>query len=236
MNNTLQNLKESIFFHLTANEDKPISLYSMWNQMLSPTGWRCEELKLCNKDFFITEFHCVPNDYKDIYKIYKQGVPYLVYTKKSLSEFDSIPPTNETYMFSLDEIVDSYINGNINITVDFVESLKILDNLHYKESDYYYFLPKCNSNDMTNLLLKKKYDSKIYELNTTIDNLRRVNMDLRDRFNESKMKITSLEMTISDLNRDIKHQVRIFDENQLFYSRFIFIKFLAYILKFFNFY
>ena len=86
------------------------------------------------------------------------------------------------------------------------------------------------------MLLKKRYDSKIYELNTTIDNLKRVNTDLRDRYSESKVKITSLEMTIMDVKRDISKQQREYEENQLFYSRFMFIMLLAYLLKYFNFY
>jgi len=246
MDNTLQDLKESIYFHLTANEDKPISLHSMWNQMLSPIGWRCSELTINKKDLFIAEFHSVPNEFKDVCKFYKNGIPYLVYTRKSLTKFDSVSETTETSCCSLEELIDSYIKGKITITSDFVESIikmdntnyvkKILDNVFYEQAGYEYLLSKSNSTEMTNLLLKKKYDAKINELNNTIDNLQQVNRTLENRYSESLVRINSLELTVKDLEIDVRTQLQMYEDNKQYYSRFIVILMIGYILRFFNIY
>jgi hypothetical protein len=211
MDNKLENIKESIYFHLTGNEDKPISLYSMWNQMISDQGWRCSELKISNKQFFITEFHCIPNEYKDVYKFYKNGIPYLVFTQKPLSNFDDVSYNqvlDKECFCSLDDIVDSYIQGkNNSVDTDFVNSLiqtdntklveKLLNHSNYFENEYDTFIKHANSSTMSNYLLQKKYETKICELNGCIFDLRKTNSELRQTISQNISKINSLETTIS---------------------------------------
>lgn len=208
MNSSIEEIKDCMFYNLSANKDKPISIYTMWNQLTSGKGYHCSELNELYKSDFITEFHCMPTNYKNIKKIYVNGTPNLIYT-----ELDDWQIKNDEFKLeekdlqcklSLEDIIDGYLACEDIITLDndFIlwlvknnkldEIKQLFDKFDFNDviSD---MLKLSQSNDMTIFLLTKKYKNKINELQNTHNSLKQYNSRLFSDNNELKKKVKNLE-------------------------------------------
>lgn len=191
MDYTLAELDSCMFLYLAENVDKPISIYSMWNQLTSKNGYHCSELTIKDKQTYITQFHCLPNVYNNIIKFYKNGIPYLVCTKLERWQFDQdkyVPQTvsqeNDSKFCTVDDLVESYLSDQISeIEPEFIKWLiqnnkeeqlrKILDNYSFDKEEYELYLREAKDKaSMVAMLLKHKYKEKITTLMTEKNNLK----------------------------------------------------------------
>lgn len=181
MNHSLNELDTCMFLYLAQNQDQPISMYSMWNQLTSNKGYHCEELTIQHKQKFITQFNCLPSTYNNIIKFYKNGVPYLVSTKLESWQFDQdkyVPIETTDKFCTVDDLVESYITEEINeIEPDFIKWLiqnnkeeqvrKILDSYSFDKAEYETYLKEAKEKaSIIALLLKHKYKNKVLDLRT----------------------------------------------------------------------
>jgi hypothetical protein len=190
MDYTLAELDTCMFLYLAQNQDKPISIYSMWNQLTSKTGYHCEELTIQHKQQFITQFNCLPSIYNNIIKFYKNGTPYLVSTKLESWQFDQdkyVPQEQVGQFCTVDDLVESYISENVNdIEDEFIlwlikhnkveQITKIFDNYSFEHEEYELFLKEAKDNaKILALLLKHKYKNKILQEKTKQQELKERN-------------------------------------------------------------
>lgn len=194
MDYTLAELESCMFLHLVENVDKPISIYSMWNQLTSKNGYHCSQLTIQDKQTYITQFHCLPNIYNNVIKFYKNGIPYLVSTKLERWQFDQdkyVPQESENKFCTVDDLVESYLTDQINeIEPEFVKWLiqnnkeeqlrKILDNYSFDKEEYELYLREAKDKAaIVAMLLKNKYKEKIAALTTEKDNIKSNNTYLQ---------------------------------------------------------
>jgi hypothetical protein len=190
MNYTLAELDTCMFLHLAQNQDTPISIYSMWNQLTSKSGYHCDELNIQHKQQFITQFNCLPSIYNNIIKFYKNGTPYLVSTKLESWQFDqdkyvSTEPTEQ--FCTVDDLVESYLSENVSeVEKEFIQWLikhnkieqlnKIFDSYSFEHEEYELFLKEAKENaTIVALLLKQKYKHKILQEKTKHQELKERN-------------------------------------------------------------
>jgi hypothetical protein len=218
MNCELKELSDGMFYYLTSMEDKPVSIYMMWNQMTSKQGYHCSDLTIEHKQKLITEFHCLPNTYKKVLKFYRNGTPHLVYTKLESWEFDQdkyVPKEESTNVASklitLEDLMETYLDNNLHmIDLDFIKWLvnndqtkyvrKILDNYTFAKEEYNAMLKEANKNtEIVAMILKSKYKQKIYNLKNNNNILKNKNNSLEEVNNRLGKNNSSLAEKVSSL-------------------------------------
>ncbi|QKF94610.1 hypothetical protein QKU48_gp1152 [Fadolivirus algeromassiliense] len=91
MDHPISQLDDCIFDYLTSHPDTPKSFHSMYNDISGTSGHRCSELndpynRSLYKNRFLTACYTLDNKYQNIHKIFKNSIPYLIFSSKSKAE------------------------------------------------------------------------------------------------------------------------------------------------------
>lgn len=130
MDYKLSELSDCVFGYLAANPDEAQSLTNIWNHVTGETGHRCSTLNQTNtkhKKLFLATCDTLDNNYQNIYKFYKNGVFYIMYSDRSpevvhneISNYYDINKnnTNDNFFtsFGPDIIIDYFFNSENNST------------------------------------------------------------------------------------------------------------------------
>ncbi|ARF09947.1 hypothetical protein Indivirus_6_13 [Indivirus ILV1] len=91
MNYSINDLGDCIFGYLTTVPNQPKSLTQIFEEITKSSGHRCDDLShdinnLTYKRKFLESFDMLDTKYTNIYKLYKHGMFYLMFSNKSSQE------------------------------------------------------------------------------------------------------------------------------------------------------
>jgi len=187
MNHSIEKLDDCIFDYLVYHVDKPRSFSQIYNDITKDTEIRCLELNNRNKREiykrrYMTTCHILNQRFEKIHKIYRNDVPYLVYSEKENS---------------IDEIVNDFSNNNIfddyDINnFDFNELLNYIinDNRDFSDnfdSDYDINGPFDDDGSLLHYLTR---NNKIDMLRKFM-NLYDVDLSVKDRYDRTPLDVAT---------------------------------------------
>jgi hypothetical protein len=118
----LNELGDCIFAYLVSNADLPISIDRIYYDITGQTGHRCKSLISSStqlndrKDMFVEKCFCLPSEFDNIEKIFRDGDLYLVFNKNN--NYWNYKNDNENYNTKLN-INKNNDNVNIDLTLNY---------------------------------------------------------------------------------------------------------------------
>ena len=170
MDHKIEELDACIFDYLSSHPDTPKSFTQIFNDISGTSGHRCSQLMdLSNRkkyrDLFTTTCYTMDNKWKNIHKVFKNDIPYLVFSTKNRSDVmincGNLPITidltgGQQDIFELDSAID-YMLDSSERQGDFDFSLQLNTNENLIQ-----YLVRKNKLDKLRKLLKL-FDVKINE-------------------------------------------------------------------------
>ncbi len=130
MDHTLDELDACIYDYLVIHSNEPKTFMEIYEDISGSTGHRCSALqnmsnKIKYKDQFIITCYSLEKTYNNIYKLFKQDLPYLMFSSKTYEEVVrdlnisySDAPSYELNTMKIDTIVDSLVTYMKSTTDD----------------------------------------------------------------------------------------------------------------------
>lgn len=229
MNYSVCDLKKCIVNYLIECADRPKTFDQIYSDITSDGGHRCSELISSNKteeyaNMFIMICQYLSSEYKNIYKIFRDNVPYLVYSVKPINDIvyndmDIQLSLYNNYLCSPDTFKDK-IGGMIEYIIDHISDEEMVISLEspiYNGDNLLQYLVRMN--DMNKIkIIAEHYKFIVYEE----DSLSSMLIDIAIENGYAEMvKILSIihhRDTVEDLeflNRQLKDQNHILMEQDI---------------------
>lgn len=198
MNYSIDELDQCIFNYLVCHQNIPKSMGTIYNDITSGSGHRCDELNNNHREKykyrFMTAFHSVPNNFENVKKTYSNRIPYLTFNCDDLSS-DS---DNETVLQnqgdnfkikSFDKFIDYLLDTDIDY--DFDEPV-------YNHESILTHLVRAKDIDRIKILYDRKFNKKILELQSKNDAIQQENLELKTNEQYSQLQINVLQKENND--------------------------------------
>lgn len=218
MDHPISELSDCIFDYLTSHPDTPKNFTQLYNDISGQTGHRCSELnnmynKNLYKNRFMAECYTLDNKYKNIYKIYKYDIPYLIFSTKLKQDVINHETSTGNYNNHLvnDESDTYYNSSDLDDMIDYLlennnEGSTYTNLLFDQDQSILQYIVRTNKIDK----LRKLMD--LYDIDLTHHSNGKTLIDIAsDNGNinllkelldyQYNKKVTELSMTLSDVKK-----------------------------------
>lgn len=228
MDHPISELSECIFDYLVSQADIPKSFTQIYDDISGPSGHRCSELNnIYNKNLYKNRFmaDCYTLDiiYKNIYKIFKYDIPYLIFSTKSKQ--DVFNQFNVQFLNNHQTSTNNYNSHLVNNQSDTYYNSSELDGIidylleHNNESSTYFSNLLFNQDQSilqyiirTNKIDKLRKLMDLYDIDLTHQSNGKTLIDVASDNNNVNLlrelldyqynkKVTELSMTVSDIKK-----------------------------------
>ena len=236
MDHTLDELEECVYDYLSSHPNEPKTFMEIYDDISGTTGHRCSELqnldnKIIYKDKFIMICYSLEKSYNNIYKVFKQNLPYLIFSTQVKTYDDLVEDLNISYCdaltyelntIKLDNIIETLLalnNNQLDIDPHLLQYLvanndtnkfkKLLDvfyidvNTEYNGKTLMCTAMENHHMEMVQLLTKEKLLQLESKHNVEINEIKKLNSKLSLDNNKLQLEKAKLAAENKTLTREL---------------------------------